>query len=108
MCLLGIKTVHQDHELLAAKAREKIVLPDLFTEEPCGAEQYPIANLVAACVIDGLEVVEVQDGEYEGSAGSLAFGDPFLQRAIERATVGNSSQPIQRGFLAALCQAVLE
>ena len=72
----------QDHrELLAAVAGQQVAVPAGVRDRPRGRAQHVVAGLVAAPVVDRLEVVEVDDGERERQAGGDRLGDPLVEPA---------------------------
>ena len=65
----------EDAELVAAEPRDRVLVAQA-ADEPLGHElEEFVTVLVAERVVDLLEVIEVQDEETEGLAGSLRRAD---------------------------------
>lgn len=54
-------SVQQHHELVAAHARDGVLLPDARGKRRRDEREHAVAGLVTAAVVDGLEVVEVDE-----------------------------------------------
>ena len=61
---------HQQHELLAAGARDDVVGADLLAQQLGHAHEHAVAGLVPEAVVDRLEVVDVEHGQADGPATS--------------------------------------
>src|SRR4051794_36605690 len=62
---LGARLGHQQHELLATRADQDVLGPQLAEQQAAGPHQHLVADLVTEAVVDGLEVIEVEHGEAE-------------------------------------------
>ena len=66
--------VHDDGELVAADARHDVAGPDAAAQPLGEHEQQLVAGGVAAAVVDGLEVVEVDEQQAHRAAARTAGG----------------------------------
>ena len=66
---MGGVAVGGDHrELIAAKPRDQVVLAERPLQRMCGGDQDAVSGGVAVAVVDDLEVVEVEQDQYEALA----------------------------------------
>ena len=64
---LGADVLAQRDELVTAKARDGVAVTDRRKQSRRQRRQHPVATLVAAQVVDALEVIEVDEHDREGS-----------------------------------------
>ncbi len=70
---------HDDREFVAAQAGDEIVLASDLAQAPRDVENEFVADMVAECIVDVLEVVEI-DVEHRGTWAAIAhFGDGAFQ-----------------------------
>src|SRR6185312_4808475 len=62
-CRLVLDAIEEDHELVAAEAADPYILVGKGAEPLCDGIDQPVPNGMAECVVDALEVVEVEDGK---------------------------------------------
>ena len=79
-------------ELVAADARDHVGGADMFREQLRDMAQHRIAGPVAKLVVDGLEVIEVDESEHSGAAVPARDRQRPLELVIESATVVEAGQ----------------
>ena len=82
--LLQVRMRQHDHELVAAPARNQVVLAHGASEHLRHVLQGPVARLVSVEVVDGLEVVEVEHQEAGVQLADLR-GPPIAAALVFRA-----------------------
>ena len=90
----------QDAELLSAVAVDDVAVPDLVAEHRADPAEDLVTLQVAEHLVDGLEVVDVDDDHGRGS-GRRCAGHEVV---IEAATVGEAGETVAPGHG---CQLVL-
>ena len=58
---LSVRAGQQDHELLAAEARNNVALSEFAADLVGNLAQYLITGLVPELVVDSLEVIEIDE-----------------------------------------------
>ena len=94
--LLGVRLGEQQRELVAADAAEDVACPRAHLENPRGVHQRRVARLVPVCVVDALEVVEVEQHQRERPAVTLRTADLAFDPLLERTVVEQPGQRIAR------------
>ena len=98
---MRVVALEQDAELVAGDARDHRVgaALDLAPHHVGDTDERGVAGLVAADVVDLLEVVEVAEHEREVAAAIDRLGDGALEPVLERAPVREAGQRILVGEL---------
>ena len=93
-----------EHELLAPVATHEVGAPDVLPKDVRHAAQHAVAHLVAVRVVDGLEVIEVNEGD--GQRPAVAGGPLDLAEELRQqgGPVGHAGQAIGGGRLLRLPQ----
>ena len=78
----------QDRELVAAEARDQPALADPLGQSRPEVGQQIVAVLVAECVVDVLEVVEVEQHHAECRGRSVGLSDLGVDAVAELLAVG--------------------
>jgi len=89
----------QQGELVAAQAGQQITLGHALTQAGTDAAQQLVAHAVAQRIVDGLEVVQIQEQQgafARGHAGSGPLGQT-VQLFAESVAVGQPRQRIEIG-----------
>lgn len=69
----------QQKELLAAIAAEAVYIPNIGRNRQCERSQNLIACRMTMAIIDVLEMVEINDGDGERTAGPVCPSDFLVQ-----------------------------
>ena len=93
---LGVRRRKQHGELLAPHPGNEFVRTAPFLEATADLDQYLVADGVPIGVVDGFEVVEVEDHDAEPSAerSSAVTGDDRFDLLVEGAAVGQSGERV--------------
>ncbi len=94
--LLDVGLGEDQHEFLAAVAADHVAGAEVRAERLGDAAQDDVAGGVAVGVVDGLEVVDVDEGDRQRplvAAGTLDLGE---ERGQEGAAVGHAGQAVER------------
>ena len=78
---------HQQNKLLAAEARQVVILAQCVLQLPCHRLQHAVAYEVAMCVVDTFEVIDIHHNQQEWGNATRAAGDLALQRVGEMVAV---------------------
>ena len=82
--VVGVAEAAEHHELVSAEAGDGVGLPHSARQPPGDLDEHLVAGLMPECVVDRLEVVEVdeQEGDATGAAlqGQEGLGKPVLKR----------------------------
>ena len=89
-----------DGELVAAHACHRVGFPQAVLDAPRGFDQQRIATAVAQCVVDFLEVVQIDKKHRQLLPVALAAPDFLVQPVGQCAAVGQSGQRVEQGLLA--------
>ena len=81
-------------ELLAAIASREVDVPDPRTEDLADGPQNGVARRVAVAVVDGLEVVQVQEHERERVADAVGAAPLERELLVEGAPVREAGQAV--------------
>lgn len=86
----------EDAEFVAAQSRQNVARPKIIAEQYGDLTQQLVAGGVAACVVDQLELVEIQihQGVLPGSMVQILDG--LLQAALEVAAICKPRQFVVR------------
>ena len=97
------RTVGQDGELVAAEPADQRLRPQPGQQALCDRHQQRVAGVVAAGIVDVLEVVEVDERHAERLAGRHPTVHPLLQdRAVRQPRQGVAGRPVLQLALPAL------
>ena len=86
-----------DGEFVAAEARKRVLVPQERRQPLADFDQQAVADMVAAAVIDGLELVEIEIEQRERRAVPLQQRDRFRELLGEVRPVRQSGQPVMIG-----------
>ena len=93
--LLGALEVgEQQHELVAAVARDQIALAQVAPQARRQLAQHDVARRVPEPVVDVLEAVEVDEQHGDAAAVVAGAGDGGVERLLEQAPVGEPGQVV--------------
>jgi hypothetical protein len=95
-------------ELLAAPASEQVLAAYVAAHQLCKACQDPITGLMAAGVVDGLEMVDVDEHQAQRMAVLAPVGHSLLQRILQPFAVEDAGQRVGRRHLHELLAACLQ
>lgn len=91
----------QDHELVAAHARDRVRLPDAALQFGGDTLEEHVAGQMADAVIDKFEAIQIEDHHSKESIGvSPGPMDRVVQPGHEQRTVGESGEPVGEGLMA--------
>ena len=94
---LDVRLGQDQHELLAAVAADQVGRAQVGGERLGDAAQDDVAGRVAVRVVDGLEVVDVDEGDRQRAARSgSARSTSVKQRGQQRLAVGDAGQAVDR------------
>ena len=94
-----LDVLQQDRELVAAEAGRGVAGADARVEPLGDLDEHLVAGSVAEAVVDGLEVVEVE--EHDGEAAALAprAGRGVADALAEQRAVGQAGDGIVEGLV---------
>ena len=97
--LLDVGLREQKHEFLAAIAPDHVGRPEVGLDRLGDTPKHDVAGGMAVRVVDGLEMVDVDEGDREGSfmARPRSTSGGVLEE--ERPPVGDAGQQVDRGIL---------
>src|SRR5579859_3609394 len=101
-----IRFRHRDAKLVAAQPAARVSCADRPLQFLCEDPDGLIAHMVAICVVDVLEVVEVDHHQGQAALVSLSVRHRAVHRALELRPVGEAGQIVGAGFLRVLARAV--
>ena len=93
----GGQLVQHDHELVAAQARHRVLAPHAGLQALGHLLQQQVAHFVPHGVVEGLEVVQVQEQQGAVLAAAHAGRDELLHAVHEQAAVGQVGQRVVEG-----------
>ncbi len=102
--VVGVEVGAQHGELVAAEARDQVVLPDPSLQSPRDRLQQLVAERVPEGVVDELEAVEVEE-EHRGQPVGAALRERGVEAGDEQAPIG---EPGERVMQRAVAQAAGE
>src|ERR671924_190744 len=94
--------VEEDRELVAAEARDGIGGPHGADEALRDLLEDDVARRVAEAVVDGLEVVEVDEHDADGGRASLGAHERLLDAVGEEGAVGEIRHRVVEGLMGEL------
>ena len=94
-----VEILDDDHELVAAQAREQIGLAQRGRERARDALQELVADPVAERVVDVLEPVEVDEQHADAAPAALRLRDRLRQTLVQQQTVRQPGQRVARGHV---------
>ena len=94
--------VEEDGELVAAEACDRVGRPDRGAETGCDLPQDAVAGRVAEAVVDGLELVEVDEHDRDRRSGALGAGERMLDTIREERPVGEVRHGVVEGLVGEL------
>ena len=97
--LLTICAGKQDGELVAAEAADDVCRSDPVAEKRREPREYLVADGVAECVVDALEMVHVDDQDGALAAIAAAVGDPAIEVLGEATAIQDAGQWVIVGEL---------
>ena len=101
-CVGALHLLEQDAELVAAEAGHGVAGADAAAEAGGHRRQEPVAGGVAEAVVDGLEVVEVDEQHGAEVAGAAAAVEGVLHPVAEQAAVGQPGERVVERLVAEL------
>ena len=90
--------LQQDHELVAAEARERVTGPDGATETVPDDPQDLVADLMAEGVVDDLEAVDVAEEKRHPTPGAVGLQQRVIEVVEEQAPVGQPREGVLKGM----------
>ena len=97
---LGVHIGRDHRELLAAEPRHHVVIARHVLEATGDCPQHLVADIVTMCVVDLLEMIEIEDHQPDRLLDAAEFLEIFLQRIVEIAPVLHAGQTVgQRRML---------
>ena len=93
---LDVGLGQDQHELLAAVAADHVAGPEVRGDRLGDPAQDDVARGVAVGVVDGLEVVDVDEGDRERSLVAGSALDLGEERGQQGLAVGDAGQPVDR------------
>ncbi len=94
--------LEQDRELVAAEAGARVAVPQAGADAVGDLQQQLVARLVPEAVVDGLEVVEVEEQDRDRFLERLAQGQGVLDPVAEQAAIGQVGEGIVEGLVGEL------
>jgi len=94
----ALQFLGQDHELVAAEAGDRVAVAHQLCEPLGDRDQQPVADVVAEVVVDGLELVEVDEQHRHDAAGAVQAGDRLRRTVHQQQSVGKLRQRIVQGL----------
>ena len=94
--------LEQDRELVAAQAGSGVALPQRGTQARRDGLQHPVAGVVPERVVDGLEVVEVQEQHGETAIGVAPAAERVFDAITEQRPVREVGDRIVKGLIGEL------
>ena len=91
---------HEHGELVPAQPGHGVARPHDRGEQPAGPHQHAVADVVAQCVVDGLEPVQVAEAQGDGLARALGRGQRLLHPVVEEGPVGQTGELVVEGQVA--------
>ncbi|HZX26955.1 MAG TPA: hypothetical protein VFF16_07810 [Telluria sp.] len=95
--LTGRQSFQQDHELVAAQARHGVALAHGMGQPPRGLDQELVAHIVAAGIVDALEVVQVDEQQGAVRTRPGIDAEHVMQLFLQEPAVGQVGQGIVQG-----------
>src|SRR5687768_1110979 len=91
----------QEHtELLASQARHQFVRRSESLLQAVGkSTQTGVTSSVAMTIVDGLEMIQIEDQQREWPPARTRLGHPFVQRGLESPAIGQPGQSIAPALL---------
>src|SRR5690606_14624924 len=102
------RTRQQQHELLAAVARQHALRTDAFAQLDTEMTQGAVTGLVAQFVVEALEVVDVDHGERQRALAQPGLPLESRELALEPAPVEGAGQLVDQHLAAGVGKASLE
>ncbi len=99
-CVGAVDAREDERELLPAEARDDVVLAHGGAQLPGDGDQHLVALGMAVGVVDGLEVVEVDDHDAERALERGRAGDLVPQPLVAGAMVQQTREPVAARLLA--------
>ena len=101
---LGRASLDEDRELVPAEPGDRVAGTDAAAQGIGNGDEHLVARVMAVVVVDGLEVVEVQE---EGRDALVALGQRMLQPGREERSVRQPGERVvQRPMLELLLEAL--
>ena len=95
--LLDVGLGEDEHEFLAAVAADHVGRPQVLGDRLGHAAQDDVADGVAVGVVDGLEVVDVDEGDRQRPAVARRALDLGEEARQQRLPVGDAGEPVDGG-----------
>src|SRR5690606_2397906 len=92
------RVLAEHHELVSREARDRVAVAHGLLEAPGGLDEHLVPRLVAKGVVDGLEVVEIEEEEREVAA-AVRSPDRLLEAVKQQAAVGQPGEGVDEGKL---------
>jgi hypothetical protein len=93
-----VRLGQQDHEFLAAEPASHVVIAHLLAQRGAQRTQHRIPGQVTIGVIDGLEVINVHQGQRQRGMGPDGPGDLRRRLALPGARVKQASLGVDPGL----------
>ncbi len=101
---LGLVVLDEDRELVAAQPGDRVTVPGALAEPERDDAEHLVPDEVSECVIDGLEIVEI-DEQDDHLAAATATEEVLDKSVLEQGSIGQADQRVMEGLL---CEAALE
>ncbi|MCY1398059.1 hypothetical protein D9M71_130850 [compost metagenome] len=97
--IIGFRQLHQQHELIAAYARQRVLAMEIGAQAQAHFAQQLVAHMVAEGIVDRLEAIQVNkhQGETATAFGNLVHG--LVDTVGQQYPVGQSGQGVMQGQL---------
>ena len=83
-----VHAFEQDGELVAAEAGDRIGRADRDPQPACDLLQHLVSGRVAEAVVDGLEVVQIDEDDSDVREAALRAHQPVLDAILEKRAIG--------------------
>ena len=91
--------MQDDHEFIAAQARDRVRLANATLNPLRNLNQQKVSRLVSVPVIDGLEVIQVEVNQGKPAVRSLRLNQSVRQAFVKFDSVGQAGEQVKVGQL---------
>src|SRR5205085_1367456 len=95
----ALQVLEEDGELVAAEAGQGVGLPGAGAEPLGHADEELVSGAVAEAVVDGLEVVEVQEHDADEPARPGLAVEGVVEAILEEGPVGEPGERVVEGLV---------
>src|SRR5690606_29393701 len=95
----SVGTAQQNTELLPAKPGQQVGTAQAPLQTVADMAQGLVPGFVAPAIIDGLEMVKIENHQYQCMATAACQGDAVAQLTLEAAAVGDTGQTVGFGHV---------